>query len=108
MTPSAESERKCHGQARTVATALDVAGDPLDAPDLAGAARFRLHRLVELDIEGEHVEIVLGPEPSAVARLSTDADARAFVSRDTMSQVLLGGPLDPDAKEWLLQAKHIG
>ncbi len=42
------------------------------------------------------LEIVLGPESTAVARLSTDADARIEVPTETISNVLLGLPFDAD------------
>ncbi len=51
---------------------------------------------IELEVDGEPVEVMLGPEPSAVARISTEADARIRVSRETMSDVLLGRPFDAD------------
>ena len=50
--------------------------------------------LIELDVDGEHIEIALSPEPAALARLSTGADARIRASRKTMSEVLLGRPFD--------------
>ena len=43
-------------------------------------------------MNGEHMEIVLSPEPTTVARLSTDADSRISVSTETMSNALLGQP----------------
>lgn len=48
--------------------------------------------VIELAVDGEYVEIVLGAEPTAVARLSSEADARIEVDRETMSAVLLGQP----------------
>lgn len=62
----------------------------------AGEALPRDRRVIELDVDGEHVEIVLGPSPTAAARLSTDADARFYVPLETMSQALLGLPFDSD------------
>jgi hypothetical protein len=50
--------------------------------------------VIELDVDGEHVEVVLGPEPSAAARLSTDADVRVRVPTETISDLLLGRPFD--------------
>lgn len=46
---------------------------------------------IELDVDGEHVEVILGPSPTAVARLSVGSDARIHVSRETMARALLGG-----------------
>lgn len=62
----------------------------------AGEALPKDRRVIELDMDGEHVEIVLGPKPTAVARLSMDADARFRVPGEIMSQVLLGLPFDTD------------
>ena len=53
--------------------------------------------LIELEVDGEHVEVLLGPEPSATARLSTEADARIRVPREAMSAALLGRPFDVEA-----------
>lgn len=52
--------------------------------------------VIELDIGGEFVEVVLGPTPSAVARITTEADARISIPRDVMSELLLGGPFNAD------------
>ncbi|MGI9628835.1 MAG: winged helix-turn-helix transcriptional regulator [Longimicrobiales bacterium] len=60
----------------------------------AGEALPNARYLIELDVEGEHVEVLLGPEPTAAARLSTEADARIRVPRGTISAVLLGRPFD--------------
>lgn len=62
----------------------------------AGDALPKSQSVIELDIDGEHVEITLGPQPAAVARLGTTADARVRVSRETMSEVLLGRPFDDE------------
>jgi DNA-binding HxlR family transcriptional regulator len=60
----------------------------------AGDALPVERHVVELEIEGEHVEIVLGPRPTATARPCTDADARVRVPTSTISDVLLGQRLD--------------
>lgn len=60
----------------------------------AGGALPTSPRLIELDVDGELVEIVLGPEPTAIARLSTGADAKISVSRKVMAEALLGRPFD--------------
>jgi len=62
----------------------------------AGEALPKDRQVIELDVGGKHVEIVLGPKPTAVARLSMDADARFRVPGGIMSQALLGLPFDPD------------
>jgi DNA-binding HxlR family transcriptional regulator len=62
----------------------------------AGEVLPDTRHLIELDVDGEHVEVLLGPEPSATARLSTAADARIRVPRETMSAALLGGSFDAE------------
>lgn len=62
----------------------------------AGKALPKDRCVIELDVDGEYIEIVLGPVPTAVARLSTDADVRLSVSAETMSNVLVGHPFDED------------
>ncbi len=82
----AEHGRSIRAIAMAVQAILSRAGEAL--PDDRS--------VIELDVDGEHVEIVLGPEPTAVARLSTAADARIGISRETVSQVLLGLPFEDD------------
>jgi len=60
----------------------------------AGDALPRSQLLIELDVEGQHIEIVLGERPTATAGTTTDADARIRVPRSTMSDFLLGRPFD--------------
>ena len=93
---------------RAIAMALQAllarAGDSL--PDA--------RRVVELEIDGEHIQIVLDARPTATAGSSTDADARIRVPRSTMSDFLLGQSLeeerftlasgDEDARAALLRA----
>jgi DNA-binding HxlR family transcriptional regulator len=62
----------------------------------AGQALPAGRSVIELDVDGEHIEIVLGPEPTAIARLSTGANASISVSRPAMSEVLVGRSADPD------------
>ena len=73
---------------RAIAMALQAvlarAGDAL--PD----ARY----VIELEIDGEHIQIVLDARPSVSAGPSTDADARIRVPRATMSDFLLGRSFD--------------
>jgi DNA-binding HxlR family transcriptional regulator len=79
--------RSIRAIAMAVQAILSRAGDALPAD------RY----VIELDVGGEHVEIVLGPEPSAIARLSTEADARIYGPRETMAEVLLGRPFAAEA-----------
>lgn len=60
----------------------------------AGEALPTDRHVIELDVDGEHVEILLGPEPTAVARLSTNADVRISVPTETISDLLLGRSFD--------------
>jgi DNA-binding HxlR family transcriptional regulator len=73
---------------RAIAMALQAvlarAGDVL--PDV--------RHVIELEIDGEHIQIVLDARPSASAGPSTDADARIRVPRPTMSDFLLGRSFD--------------
>jgi DNA-binding HxlR family transcriptional regulator len=75
---------------RAIAMALQAllarAGDSL--PDA--------RRVVELEIDGEHIQIVLDARPTATAGSSTDADARIRVPRSTMSDFLLGQSLEEE------------
>ena len=50
--------------------------------------------VIELEIDGEHIQIVLDARPSVTAGPSTDADARIRVPRPTMSDFLLGRSFD--------------
>jgi DNA-binding HxlR family transcriptional regulator len=58
----------------------------------AGDALPGARHVVELEIDGEPIQIVLDARPSATAAPSTDADARIRVSRRTMSDFLHGRP----------------
>jgi DNA-binding HxlR family transcriptional regulator len=60
----------------------------------AGQALPDARHVIELEIDGEHIEILLDARPSATARPSTDADARMRVPRSTMSDFLLGLSFD--------------
>jgi len=46
--------------------------------------------ILELDVEGEYVEIVLGPRPSVTARSSAQPDARATATHAALSAFLRG------------------
>ena len=65
----------------------------------AGEALPDQRVLLELDVDGEPVEIVLGPDPTATARLSSNPDARIAVPRATMSELLVGRPFEDEAFE---------
>ena len=60
----------------------------------AGDALPDVRHVIELEIDGEHLQIVLDARPSASAGPSTDADARIRVPRATMSDFLLGRSFD--------------
>jgi DNA-binding HxlR family transcriptional regulator len=60
----------------------------------AGDALPHARHVVELDIDGEHIQIVLDARPTATAGSSTDADARIRLARSTMSDFLRGGSID--------------
>jgi DNA-binding HxlR family transcriptional regulator len=60
----------------------------------AGDALPAARHVIELEVDGEHIEIVLDARPTASAGPSTDADARVRVPRPTMSDFLLGRPFD--------------
>jgi len=60
----------------------------------AGDALPDARHVIELEIDGEHIQILLGASPTATARPCTDADARVRVPRQTMSDFLLGRSFD--------------
>ena len=60
----------------------------------AGDALPDARHVIELEIDGEHIQIVLDARPSVTAGPSTDADARIRVPRPTMSDFLLGRTFD--------------
>ena len=62
----------------------------------AGDALPDSRHVVELDIDGEHIQIVLDARPTATAGSSTDADARVRLTRSTMSEFLSGRPIDEE------------
>jgi DNA-binding HxlR family transcriptional regulator len=62
----------------------------------AGEALPTDRMVIELEVDGDYAEVVLGPEPTAVARLSSGPDARIRISRETMSNLLLGRPYDEE------------
>jgi len=83
-----------HGRSiRAFAMALQAilvrAGDSLPSERL----------IVELEIDGEFIEVILDKRPTAIARLSIDPDARVRISTSNMSAVLLGQPFDASVFE---------
>jgi len=83
----AEHDRSIRAIAMALHAILVRAGEALPADPT----------VIELNVDGEPVEVVLGPRPSVTARPSTDADARIQVPTRTMSDLLLGKPLDPES-----------
>lgn len=60
----------------------------------AGNRLPEVRHVVELEIEGEHMRIVLDARPSASVGPSTDADTRIHVDRSAMAELLSGQPVD--------------
>lgn len=50
--------------------------------------------IIELDVDGEPLEIILGPRPSVTARTSTMPDARLATATSSVSALLRGQPVD--------------
>lgn len=67
----------------------------------AGEALPEHRHVVELDVEGEAIEVALGPKPTAIARLSTAPDARIRSPRSVMSDMIVGEPFDDSALDAL-------
>ncbi len=62
---------------------------------LVRASDLPAERLViELEVDGEYVEIILSQRPTVIARISTQADARVEISTDGISAVLMGQSFD--------------
>ena len=74
--------------------------------------------VLELEVDGEYAEVVLGPKPIVTARPSIQPDARVAVSTQAISAFLLGGDADGDtfrhlsgseqATQWLRTALGVG
>ena len=56
----------------------------------AGDALPDARHVIELEVDGEHAQVILDSRPSVTAGPSTDADARIRVARPTLSNFLLG------------------
>jgi DNA-binding HxlR family transcriptional regulator len=76
----AKHERSIRAIAMALQAILVRAGDTLPAE----------RRVVELEVDGEYVEIILDQRPTVTARLSTEPDARIRASTAEISAVLLG------------------
>lgn len=63
----------------------------------AGQALPEHRYVVELDVDGEPIEVALGPRPAAVARPSTDPDARIQSPRSVMASMVVGEAFDDSA-----------
>ena len=63
----------------------------------AGDALPDARHVIELEVDAQHIQIVLDRRPSVTAGPATDADARIRVSRSTMSDFLLGQSFDKKA-----------
>ena len=50
--------------------------------------------VIELDVDGEYAEIILGPRPTVTARISMRPDARVATATRDISAFLLGQPAD--------------
>lgn len=60
----------------------------------AGDALPTETHIIELEIDGDPIEVVLGPRPSAIARPSMQSDARTRSTAKAVSAFLLGSPAD--------------
>ena len=52
--------------------------------------------VIELEVDGEYGEIILGPRPTVTARSSMQPDARVAASAPSISAFLLGQPVDDE------------
>ena len=60
----------------------------------AGNALPEGRHVVELDVGGEHIQILVDGSPTATAATCTEADAYVHVSRQSMSDFLRGQSID--------------
>lgn len=63
----------------------------------AGVALPERESVVSLEVEGQLIEVVLGPTPTAIARLSSSPDAQLRAPRPVMSDMVVGQPFDDSA-----------
>jgi DNA-binding HxlR family transcriptional regulator len=97
-------ERSIRAIAMALQSVLVRAGDSLP--------NYRM--VVELEVDGEYVEIVLDQRPAVIARLSAEPDARVRAPYAAISELLLGKAIDEasfqhvsgdeDAKKYLAAA----
>lgn len=80
----AEHERSIRAIAMALQSILIRAGDTLPTERM----------VVELEVSGEYVEVILDQRPTVTARLSTEPDARGRASTAGISAVLLGQSFD--------------
>ncbi len=78
----AQHERSVRAIAMALHAVLVRAGDRLPAQ----------RWVLELEVDGEPVEIALGPRPSVTVRPATDVDARVRVAGSTFAAFLRGAP----------------
>jgi DNA-binding HxlR family transcriptional regulator len=79
-TAPAVHERSIRAIAMALQSIFVRAGDALPIERL----------VIELEIDGEYIEVILDQRPTATARLSTEPDARVRTSTAGISAVLLG------------------
>jgi len=82
----AEHDRSIRAIAMALQSVLVRAGEALPAD------RY----VIELEIDGEYIEILLGPRPTATARPSSEADVHIAAPTAIVSELLLGGQFDPE------------
>ncbi|MFC1996773.1 hypothetical protein ACFLXI_04085 [Chloroflexota bacterium] len=83
MAPT-KHERSIRAVAMALQAILVRAGDALPTERM----------VVELEIDGEYVEVILDQRPTVTARLSTEPDARVRASTAGISAFLLGQSFD--------------
>lgn len=83
VTPSVH-DRSIRAIAMALQSILARAGDALPAERM----------VVELEVDGEYIEVILDQRPTATARLSTEPDACVRATTSGISAVLLGQAFD--------------
>lgn len=82
----AEHDRSIRAIAMALQSVLVRAGDTLPAGQ----------HVIELGVDSEHLEILLGARPTVTAHSSVEPDARIHVDAATVSDLLLGQSYDED------------
>ncbi|KAA3646677.1 MAG: transcriptional regulator [Chloroflexi bacterium] len=80
----AKYERSIRAVAMALQAILVRAGDALPPERM----------VIELEIDGEYLEVVLDQRPTVTARLAIDPDARVRTTHEDISAVLRGRPID--------------